>query len=109
MMTEIDPDEPGDQEPWSALVSPGRQAHPRVDFQDIIVTIPRISKRMGLATRVPGPPGVTDNKTINVFMISDPKNHLIPSRSRENLGDGPGDQGSWSSRNFMDTIGKGTS
>ncbi|KAJ8938349.1 hypothetical protein NQ318_000141 [Aromia moschata] len=29
---------------------------------------------MGLATRVPGPPGLTDNKTNNVFMISDPKN-----------------------------------
>ncbi|KAJ8961874.1 hypothetical protein NQ318_021492 [Aromia moschata] len=28
---------------------------------------------MGLATRVPGPPGVTDHKTNNVFMISDPK------------------------------------
>ncbi|KAJ8942433.1 hypothetical protein NQ318_006236 [Aromia moschata] len=34
---------------------------------------------MGLATWVAGPPGVTDNKTNNVFMISDPKNRSDPS------------------------------
>ncbi|KAJ8938391.1 hypothetical protein NQ318_019898 [Aromia moschata] len=39
----------------------------------------------GPTTRVPGPPGVTDSKTNNVFMISYPK--TSESNSRENLGD----------------------
>ncbi|KAJ8944427.1 hypothetical protein NQ318_002123 [Aromia moschata] len=60
--------------PGGALPQDAAPDYADAYFQDIIVTIPRISKRMGLATRAPGPPGVTDNKTNNVFMISDPKN-----------------------------------
>ncbi|KAJ8936679.1 hypothetical protein NQ318_023146 [Aromia moschata] len=78
--SEIDPGEPEDPEPWSPGPSSrfslefGPKLNENAYFQDIIDTIPRISKQMGLTIRVPGPPGVTDNKTNDVFMISDPKN-----------------------------------
>ncbi|KAJ8959047.1 hypothetical protein NQ318_022302 [Aromia moschata] len=50
---------------------------------------------MGLATRVPGPPGVTDNKTNNVEFEGKP-------------GDGPCDEGSRSSRpNSRENLGMG--
>ncbi|KAJ8944258.1 hypothetical protein NQ318_013670 [Aromia moschata] len=79
LMLEIDSDEPGIPELWS----PGQSPRFSLEFGLKLnenVTIPRISKRMGLATRVLRPPGVTDNKTNNVFMISDPKK--LPSRIR---------------------------
>ncbi|KAJ8951321.1 hypothetical protein NQ318_008225 [Aromia moschata] len=83
--SEIDPDKPGDQEPRSPGLSPRFSLEFGPKLNENCHSGGRIrgkTSKMGLASRVPDSPGVTDNKTNNVFMISDPKNPRTEAKDK---------------------------